>query len=104
LDTAVESEIVQDTVTTNAIAHDDVAQDALAQDAVAQDAVAQEWLYVVNSSTENVEFNLPLLSNHQDWQCVLNTANSDITQIQSQQVSSLFTMESRSFCLFKLHS
>ena len=104
LETAAESLVVQDTVKPKVIAQDDRAKDDRAQDAVAQDAVAQEWLYVVNSSTENVEFNLPLLSNHQDWQCVLNTANVDIKQIESQQVSSLFTMESRSFCLFKLHS
>nr|WP_297348972.1 hypothetical protein [uncultured Glaciecola sp.] len=35
------------------------------------DVVFQEWLYVVNSSKENVEFNLPLLLNTQDWKCVL---------------------------------
>lgn len=62
---------------------------------------AQEWLYVVNSSTQDVEFNLPLLLNNQDWQCVLNTALSDVDKYATQALSPLFNMESRSFCLFK---
>ncbi|WP_412972918.1 glycogen debranching protein GlgX [Glaciecola sp. MF2-115] len=62
---------------------------------------AQEWLYVVNSSKKSVEFNLPLLLKNQDWKCVLNTAISDIADYESQSMSPLFTMEARSFCLFK---
>jgi isoamylase len=67
------------------------------------DVICQEWLYVVNSSEENVEFNLPLLLNTQDWKCVLDTAQSDVAQYSSQQVSPLFMMKSRSFCLLKLN-
>jgi glycogen operon protein len=66
------------------------------------DVVFQEWLYIVNSSTENVEFNLPLLLNTQDWECVLNTALSEVAQYSSEKVSPLLMMESRSFCLLKL--
>jgi isoamylase len=38
---------------------------------------------------------------NQDWKCVLNTAISDIADYESQSMSPLFTMEARSFCLFK---
>jgi glycogen operon protein len=67
-----------------------------------RDAVLQEWLYVVNSSKENVEFTLPLLLNTQDWQCALDTAQDDVAQYSSHQVSQLFMMKSHSFCLLKL--
>jgi glycogen operon protein len=66
------------------------------------DVVFQEWLYIVNSSTENVEFNLPLLLNTQDWECLLNTALSEVAQYSSEKVSPLLMMESRSFRLLKL--
>jgi len=65
------------------------------------DVVFQEWLYVINSSKENVEFNLPLLLNTDDWQCVLNTAHSDVAQYNSEKVSPLLMMESRSFLFVK---
>jgi isoamylase len=67
------------------------------------DVVFQEWLYIVNSSKENVEFNLPLLLNTQDWKCVLDTAQSDVALYGAHQVSPLFMMKSRSFCLLKLN-
>jgi isoamylase len=67
------------------------------------DVVYQEWLYIVNSSKENVEFNLPLLLNTKDWKCVLDTAQNDVAQYGSHQVSPLFMMKSRSFCLLKLN-
>ena len=67
----------------------------------AKQGESQEWLYVVNSSQKNAEFNLPLLLNNQNWQCVLNTALTDVEHYDSQFVSPLFMMEARSFCLFK---
>jgi glycogen operon protein len=60
----------------------------------------QEWLYVVNSSKNAVQFNLPLLLNKNEWDCVLNTAISDVTQYKEQVVDPIFITESRSFCLF----
>lgn len=65
---------------------------------------AQEWLYVVNSAKQNVEFNLPLLLNSENWECKLNTALSDVQEYSTQKVSPLFVMQSRSFCLFKKKS
>jgi glycogen operon protein len=67
----------------------------------AQDNKPQEWLYVVNSSKNNVEFNLPLLLKDQNWQCVLNTALCSLNEYQTQKLSPLFKMDSRSLCLFK---
>jgi isoamylase len=67
------------------------------------DVVFQEWLYIVNSSKENIEFNLPLLLNTQDWKCVLDTAQSEVAQYSAHQVGPLFMMKSRSLCLLKLN-
>jgi glycogen operon protein len=62
---------------------------------------AEEWQYVVNSSNENVEFNLPLLDSKTQWQCVLNTSLCDMSEYASEVISSVYLMQSRSFCLFK---
>lgn len=62
---------------------------------------AEEWQYVVNSSNENVEFNLPLLDSKTKWQCVLNTSISEMSEYASELISSVYLMQSRSFCLFK---
>jgi isoamylase len=65
------------------------------------DQPAEEWQYVVNSSNENVEFNLPLHNSNTEWQCVLNTSISEMPEYASEAASPICLMQSRSFCLFK---
>ena len=65
------------------------------------DREAQEWLYCINSSPEDVEFNLPLLLSSEHWECVLNTHVTRISDYQAIPVSPLFSMPARCFCLFR---
>ena len=62
---------------------------------------AQQWLYCINSSPDDVEFNLPLLLSSEHWECVLNTHVKKLSEYQSIPVSPLFSMPARCFCLFR---
>lgn len=61
----------------------------------------QEWLFCVNSLDSSQEFNLPVLSNNKEWQCVLNTSISDVTHYSKQVVAPLFAMPARSLLVFQ---
>jgi glycogen operon protein len=75
--------------------------EALDESLVAPEKEAQQWLYCINSSPDEVEFNLPLLLSNEQWECVLNTHITNISDYKSIPVSPLFLMPSRCFCLFR---
>ncbi|MBF7072604.1 glycogen debranching protein GlgX [Glaciecola sp. MH2013] len=74
---------------------------AIANQSTDETEDGQEWLYCVNGSADDVEFNLPLLLNDVEWECMLHTACERIDDYQSLPISPLFKMPARCLSLFR---
>ncbi|MFT6267803.1 MAG: glycogen operon protein [Alphaproteobacteria bacterium] len=62
---------------------------------------SQEWLFCINSLDKERDFNLPILQNDGQWQCQLDTAQTDVKNCTEMAIEPFFSMQARSMRIYK---
>jgi len=61
----------------------------------------QEWLFCINSLDKDREFTLPILQSDGNWQCLLNTSESNVENYCKLTIEPVFNMQAYSMRVYK---